>query len=93
MSTVTVEVVLALRDRQALRRVVLPAGSTVEDAVAASGLAEEARGAGAGRVGIHGKAVPGKTVLRDGDRIELYRPLKTDPKDLRRARAGKRAKD
>jgi hypothetical protein len=87
---VTVDVVLASPERQILRRVRLPAGSTVEDALAASGLAGEAR---PGRVGIYGKAVPAKTVVRDGDRVEIYRPLRADPKDLRRVRAArKRAK-
>lgn len=90
MSTIVVEVVLALPGRQTVRRVPLPAGSTVEDALAASGLAEEFRSLGSGRVGIHGKAVPGKTLLRDGDRVEIYRPLQADPKDLRRLRAAKK---
>ena len=83
---VTVDVVFARPERQILRCVQLPAGSTVEDALAASGLAEEARPGG---VGIHGKAVPAKTVVRDGDRVEIYRPLHVDPKDLRRARAAR----
>lgn len=87
---VTVDVVLARPERQILRRVQLPAGSTVEDVLAASGLAEEARPY---RVGIYGKAVPATTVVRDGDRVEIYRPLRADPKDLRRVRAArKRAK-
>jgi len=90
---IAVEVVSALRERQTLRRVRLAAGSTVEDALAASGLAVEFRNLGAGRVGIYGKAVPAGTVLHDGDRLEIYRPLQADPKDLRRARAArKRAK-
>ena len=81
---VTVDVVLARPERQILRRVRLPAGSTVEDALAASGLAGEAR---PGRVGIYGKAVAAKTVVRDGDRVEIYRPLRADPKDLSPSRA------
>ena len=86
---VTVEVVFAAPERQVLARVELPAGSTVEDAVSASGLGET-RGA---RLGVYGKAVPAGTVLRDGDRVEIYRPLRADPKELRRRRAaGKRAK-
>lgn len=86
MSTITVEVVLALADRQTLRRVVLPEGSTVEDAFAASGLAREPGQA----VGIYGKEVPARTIVRDGDRVEIYRPLLADPKDLRRLRAARR---
>jgi putative ubiquitin-RnfH superfamily antitoxin RatB of RatAB toxin-antitoxin module len=86
VSTITVEVVLALPEAQALRRVVLPEGSTVEDALAASGLARDPRAP----VGIYGKAVPAKTIVRDGDRVEIYRPLRADPKDLRRLRAAKK---
>ena len=87
-STVTVEVVFALPERQVLRRMELPAGSTAEDAVSASGVGQ----AGA-RLGIYGKAVPPGTILKDGDRVEIYRPLRADPKDQRRARAArKRAK-
>jgi putative ubiquitin-RnfH superfamily antitoxin RatB of RatAB toxin-antitoxin module len=90
MSTIVVEVVLALPGRQTVRSVPLPAGSTAEDAVAASGLAEELRDQGPGRIGIYGKAVAAKTLLRDGDRVEIYRPLQADPKDLRRLRAAKK---
>jgi putative ubiquitin-RnfH superfamily antitoxin RatB of RatAB toxin-antitoxin module len=90
---VTVEVVFARPERQTVRRVRLPAGSTVEDAVRASGLAEELGDLGPGAVGIYGKAVPAMTVVREGDRVEIYRPLRADPKDLRQARAArKRAK-
>jgi len=88
--TVSVEVVFALPERQALRRVELPAGSTVADAVSASGLTGLPAAA---RFGVYGKTVPAGTLLRDGDRVEIYRPLRADPKDLRRLRAAeKRAK-
>jgi uncharacterized protein len=89
MRRVTVEVVLALPERQSLRRVDLPEGSTVGDAVAASGLEVLAPA----RFGVYGKAVPAGTMLRDGDRVEIYRPLRADPKEIRRQRAaGKRPK-
>ncbi|HET7765550.1 MAG TPA: RnfH family protein [Burkholderiales bacterium] len=84
---IAVEVVLALAERQTLRRLELPAGSTVADAVAASGLAPAVA---AGRVGIYGQVVPPETTVRDGDRVEIYRPLVADPKELRRARAAKK---
>jgi len=90
MNTIAVEVVFALPERQTLRRVVLPAGSNVGDALAASGLAEEFRKLGSGRVGIFGKTVPVDRTLREGDRVEVYRPLRADPKDLRRIRARKK---
>jgi putative ubiquitin-RnfH superfamily antitoxin RatB of RatAB toxin-antitoxin module len=40
-----------------------------------------------GRLGIFGKRVKRDAVLKDGDRIEIYRPLIADPKDSRRRRA------
>jgi uncharacterized protein len=49
-----------------------------------------AQAVGAGRVGIYGRVVPPGTIVRDGDRVEIYRPLVADPKELRRARAAKK---
>jgi len=83
-STISVEVVVAFPEHQTLRRVELPSGSTVGDALAASGVNET------GKVGIYGKVVPAGTVLADGDRVEIYRALRADPKEARRARAARR---
>jgi len=52
----------------------------VRDALAASGLQGN-------QVGIFGKRVAMDTRLADGDRVEIYRPLKLDPKEARRRRA------
>lgn len=76
--------------QQALR---LPAGSTVAQAVAASEFACRFPGIDplAGGIGIFGvKCDPGR-ILRDGDRIEIYRPLVFDPKESRRRRARHKA--
>ena len=85
----SVEVVFAQPGRQILRRVSLPAGSTVSDAIRTSGLLEEFPEIGAARVGIYGRLVASTVPLHDGDRVEIYRPLKVDPMEgrLRRARA------
>ena len=66
----------------------VPAGSTVADAIAASPLRTEfpSLDAGALGVGIWGRTVPAQQVLRERDRIEVYRPLKVDPKVARRER-------
>ena len=93
MSVLWIEIVYALPGRQALRRVSLNEGSTVADALRASGLLAEFPEINALRAGIFGKPAPRDTVLHDRDRIEIYRPLRVDPKEVRRARAaGKRAK-
>ena len=66
----------------------LPAGSTVADAVAASGLRQEFPGLAldALGVGVWGRKAGPRQALRDLDRIEVYRPLKVDPKVARRER-------
>lgn len=85
---IRVEVACAEPERQFLRRVELPVGATVADAIEASGLEREwAIDAGLLAVGIWSKAVARDACPRDGDRIELYRPLKVDPKEARRRRA------
>lgn len=89
-ASIAVEVALALPQRQWLRRVHLPEGATVADAVRESGVLEEAGLAGESlRTGIWSRPVAADAVLGDGDRVELYRPLQVDPKQARRLRARK----
>jgi uncharacterized protein len=60
----------------------------VEDAIRASGIsARLPKGFKPTAIGIFGRTVSADDTLRDGDRIELYRPLKIDPKEARRRRA------
>lgn len=85
----TVEVVYAGVRRTWRRRVSLPAGSTAIQAVEASGLLSQLHEAvNPLRLGIHSRRVEVDHVLRDGDRVELYRPLALDPMAARRRRAG-----
>lgn len=74
-------------------RVLLPAGSTVADALRASGLLERhglVIGGSLG-IGIWGKLRPPDTTLREADRVEVYRGLLVDPKEARRQRYRKQA--
>lgn len=87
MGEIAVEVVLALPERMQLKRLVLDAGATVADAVALSDLGDDAPLVDPQRLGIFGKRVPASQPLRDGDRVEIYRPLVLDPKEARRRRA------
>lgn len=66
----------------------LPAGATVQDALAHSGLMQRHAeiDAAAARIGVWGKLRPLEHVLRDRDRVEIYRPLLVDPKEARRLR-------
>jgi uncharacterized protein len=65
----------------------LPAGSTAEQALAVSGLRERHGLPAEGlKLGVWAKVKPFDTVLVDRDRVEIYRPLKVDPKEARRQR-------
>lgn len=83
-----VEVVFCPGPREAdLVTLNLPVGSTVADAVAASGLAGRHPGeATAWRLAVWGRACPADQLLRDRDRVELLRSLTVDPKEARRLR-------
>ncbi|AAM86627.1 RnfH family protein [Yersinia pestis] len=89
MPDIRVEVVYALSERQYLRTVSLVVGSTVEDAIKASGLLELRPDIDLekNKVGIYSRPVKLGDKLNDGDRVEIYRPLIADPKELRRQRA------
>lgn len=93
-SMITVELVYAALDRQLLRAVKVPAGSTVEQALSLSGVASEFPELDLAHcpVGIFGKAVKRARALQEGDRIEIYRPLLADPMEVRRLRAAKAVK-
>lgn len=94
--TVQVEVALALPERQELVVLQVAAGTTARQAVELSGLLARCPQLEPDslRLGIFGKAVKDDAVLREHDRVEIYRPLIADPKTVRRERAeaGKRMK-
>jgi len=91
VESINVEVAYALPDKQVIRAVNVDAGTTIGAAIVQSGIMmdfpelefelEDAK------VGIFGKAAVMTTVLSDGDRVEIYRPLIADPKEVRRQRA------
>lgn len=92
---VRVEVAYATPDKQLLLKIEVPAGCTVAEAIERSGIREEfpEMVLDLDAVGLFGRKVPADTVLRDGDRIEIYRPLIADPKEMRKQRALENAKD
>lgn len=77
---------------QLCRHVRMPAGATVQQAILHSELLRECTAIDLTvcRVGIYGKLKTLDTMLRDHDRIEIYRPLIADPKDSRRRRVIKK---
>jgi putative ubiquitin-RnfH superfamily antitoxin RatB of RatAB toxin-antitoxin module len=88
-ATIQVQVCYARPDRQLLRPVTVAAASTLHDAIKRSGILQDAPeiDLSVWRVGIYGKLKALDTVLRERDRIEIYRPLIADPKESRRRRA------
>lgn len=93
-ATIAVEVCYARTDRQFLLPLSVTEGTTIQQAIEYSGIVGLAPeiDISVWRVGIYGKLKALDTVLRQHDRIEIYRPLIADPKDSRRRRADKSAK-
>lgn len=89
-----VEVAYATPERQEIVPVDVEEGTTMLEAVRRSGIEAHFPGLEpeAADMGIFGKVVksPEAHVLREGDRVELYRPLKIDPKQARMNRARKK---
>jgi uncharacterized protein len=87
-----VSVVYALPGRQVVRELDLPAGATLAMALDQSGLLQEFPEIDPQSVpvGVYGRVVPLHSVLQPGDRVEIYRQLRVEPKAARRKRVSKR---
>jgi uncharacterized protein len=83
---ILVEVVHAQPGKQVVLAVELPSGASAADAVRASGIAAHFAGLDVERapLGIYGRRVTREHPLSAGDRVEIYRPLTADPKEVRR---------
>jgi putative ubiquitin-RnfH superfamily antitoxin RatB of RatAB toxin-antitoxin module len=88
---ITVEVVYAKPEQQALVTLRMESGATAEQAIAQSGLLQRFPEIDPSNteIGIFSKVCTLDRPLQNGDRVEIYRPLFADPKDLRRQRAAK----
>ncbi|MDO9224778.1 MAG: RnfH family protein [Pseudomonadota bacterium] len=84
-----VEVVFGRQDRQKVAMVTLNEGATVRDAVERSGLLAEFPeiDLAKNKLGIWNKLAKPDAVVRNKDRVEIYRPLIADPKEVRKQRA------
>jgi len=87
-----IEVAYALPEEQVLLTLDVEQGTTVEQAVKLSGILEQFSeiDLSKNKLGIFGKIAKADQVLRDKDRVEIYRPLIADPKESRRRRAEKK---
>lgn len=86
-----ITVVYAEPGRQWLRKIVLPAGARVRDAIEKSGaVAHNPQIKPDDPVGVYGERRAPDSALEDGDRVEIYRRLPHSPRELRRRRAAAR---
>jgi putative ubiquitin-RnfH superfamily antitoxin RatB of RatAB toxin-antitoxin module len=86
--TLTIQVCYASPALQFLRALAVAPGTTIEQAIVQSGVLQAAPEIDLATmpVGIYAKKKPLDTVLREHDRVEIYRPLVADPKNARRRR-------
>jgi putative ubiquitin-RnfH superfamily antitoxin RatB of RatAB toxin-antitoxin module len=89
--TIRVEVAYAKCDIQRLLEIQVIAGTTARDAVRLSGLGDEFPEVDVSicPIGLYGSPIDGRHIVREGDRIEIYRPLERDPRDARRELAAR----
>ena len=94
LESIEVEVACAFEDLQRVINLQLPAESSLADAVSASGILEEFSSLDLEKIkfGVYGQIAPEEATLKDGDRVEVYRPLLISPMEARRLRA-KRKKE
>jgi hypothetical protein len=87
--SIQLEITYAKPERQEIISLKLPAGSTIQQAIEASGLLQRHPEIDLAKtkVGIYGKLSRMDTVVRERDRVEIYRPLIADPKEVRKQRA------
>lgn len=87
--TIRVEVAYARPDEQAIIALAVEEGTQAREAVERSGILDRFPEIDLekAKIGIFGKITKPTTVLRAGDRVEIYRPLLADPKEVRRRRA------
>ena len=78
-----------MADEQDVLEIEVPQGASAKEAIAASGIARHRAGIDLERLqlGRFGQRIAPETLVEDGDRIEILRPLPIDPKEARRLRA------
>lgn len=91
VSELNIEVTYALPEKQFLLSVKVKEGTTIEEAILASGIfaLRDDIDLKKNKIGIYSRPAKLTDLVQDGDRVEIYRPLIADPKELRRKRAEK----
>ncbi|ENY71111.1 RnfH family protein [Aeromonas diversa] len=88
---IQVEVAYALPDRQTVIALRLGAGATARQAIEASGILDKHPeiDLAVNKIGVYSRPIKESERLHDGDRVEIYRPLTADPREMRKKRADK----
>lgn len=91
---IIVEVAFAYAERHFLKKVEFDTPPTVQNAILQSGILEKFTeiDLSQNKVGIFSRPVKLTDTVENGDRIEIYRPLIADPKEIRRKKAAEQAK-
>ena len=87
---ISVEVAYALPNKQLIKALEVPRGTSAIEAVRLSGIDADFEDLSLDQslqLGIFGKVVKGEQALQAGERVEIYRPLQVDPKEVRKRRA------
>lgn len=92
MAKITVEVVYASASQQTLKTVFIECGSTIHQVILQSELLKQFPDINleVNKVGVFGKLHNLDDIIKEGDRVEIYRPLLIDPKQARLKRVGKK---
>lgn len=87
--TIPVEIAYATPAQQIILKLQVEEGVTAEQCILASGIQQKFPeiDLAQNKIGIFGKLVKPSTLLREKDRVEIYRPLIADPKEVRKQRA------
>ncbi|MDU8924010.1 RnfH family protein [Pasteurellaceae bacterium LIM206] len=95
MARIKIEIAYAFPHHHYLKTFTVNEGSTVQTAILQSGILQQYTDIDLreNKVGIFSRPVKLTDVLNDGDRIEIYRPLLADPKEIRRKRAEQQAQE
>ncbi len=93
MNQINIEIAYALPERYYLKSFQVDEGITVQMAITQSGILNQFPeiDLSTNKIGIFSRPIKLTDVLKEGDRIEIYRPLLADPKEIRRKRAAEQA--
>lgn len=91
MANINIEVAYATPERQEIKALTVPAGTSIQAAIQQSGILASFPEIDLTKqsVGVFSKKRELTDIVHEGERIEIYRPLTIDPKEARRAKAKK----